>query len=131
MGKQSLPGKIVEEVVEENHGNDTLSVARLFRMLELCGGQGNPYSECAAHSAGGDQEQRTTAATVNHESPEPSFKHVNHEDESVEHILVVRAVDTESLQDVVQVVCCQTGAGELREDTASEADKHTVAVAGW
>ena len=114
--------------MEENHGDDTLSKSHLLWILELRGGQGNPDGERAAHSAGGDQEERTTAKTVDHHGPEPSLKHVDHEDESVELVLVVRAVDADVFQDVVQVVCRQTGAGELREDTAAETDKDTVAV---
>ena len=95
METPQLPSKVVEEVVEENHGDDTLSVSRLRRMLELGGGQGNPDGERAGHPAGGDQEERTTAKTVDHAGPEPGLKHVDHEDESVEHVLVVRAVDTD------------------------------------
>lgn len=129
--EQNLPGKVVEEVVEENHGDDSLSIPSLVRMLELSGGQGNPDSERAAHSARGDQEERATATTVDHASPEPSLKHIDHQDESVEHILVIGAVDSECLQDIVQVVRRQAGAGELREDAASETDKYTVAVTSW
>lgn len=115
--------------MEENHGNDTLSKSKLLRMVELGGGQGNPDGECAAHAAGGNQEKWTTAKTVDHQSPEPSLKHVNHQDKSVEHVLVVWAVDAQIFQDVVQVVCSQTGARELRENTAAETDENTVAVA--
>lgn len=64
--------------MEENHGDDTLSKSHLLRIHELGGGQGDPDGERAAHSAGGDQEERTTAKTVDHASPKPSLKHVDH-----------------------------------------------------
>lgn len=124
-----LPGKVVEEIMEEDHGDDTFTKSQLVRMHKLRSGQCNPYCECAAHPARSDQEQRTTAKTIDHASPEPSFNHIYHQDEAVELVLIIRAVDAKIFQDVVQVVCRQAGAGELGEDTAAKTDKDPIAVA--
>ena len=96
--------------MEEDHSNDSLAIARLRRILELRGCQGNPNGEGADHSTRSNQEQWTTAESVNHAGPEPRLKHVDHQNESVEHVLVVCAVDANVQQDVVEVVCRQTGA---------------------
>ena len=45
----SVPCEVVEEVVEENHGDDTLSEADLTG-LQVLGSQGNPDGESAAHA---------------------------------------------------------------------------------
>jgi hypothetical protein len=127
----NLPGEVVKEVVEEDHGDDTLAESGGLRVCDLLGGQGDPDGERAAHSAGGNQEQWATTDSVNHPSPEPSLKHVAHQDESVEHVLVVGAVDAEVFQDVVEVVCRQAGTGKLREHTAAHTDEDAVAVAVW
>ena len=96
-GGGGLPGEVVKEVVEEDHGDDTLPESKFARMVDLFRGQGDPDGERAAHAAGGDQEERTTAHAVDHHGPEPSLKHVDHENEAVEHVLVVRAGDAEVL----------------------------------
>ena len=131
MRSGDLPSEVVKEVVEEDHGDDTLAESELIRVRDLLGGQGDPDGERAAHSAGGDQEQGTTTDSVDHPSPEPSLKHVAHQDETVEHVLVMGAVDTKVLQDVVEVVCRQAGTGKLGEPTAAHTDEDAVAVAVW
>ncbi len=98
--KRHLPGEVVKEVVEENHGNYTLSITRLLGP-ELCGSQGNPNCERAAHSTGGNQKERTASETIDHTSPEPSLKHVDHQNKSVELVLVLGASDTDVQQNVV------------------------------
>jgi len=87
--------------MEENHGNDTLSESQLVGVLELGGRQGDPDGESAAHPAGGDQKEWTTTKTVDHQGPKPSLKHVHHQDEAIEHVLVVRAGDAKVFQDVM------------------------------
>ena len=114
--------------MEENHGDDALSKSLLAR-LNLFGCQSDPNGECAAHAAGSDQEKRTTTDAVDHHGPEPSLKHVDHQDESVELVLIFWVVDPDVHQDVVKVVCRQTGARELRENAAAETDENTIAVA--
>lgn len=116
--EQDIPSKVVKEVVEKNNGDDTLSKGDFMR-LQVLGGQGDPDGKCAAHSTGSNQEQPTPAETIDHVTPKPSLKHVAHQNKSVEHVLVVRAGNAKVLKNVVQVVRGQTGARELRKDTAA------------
>ena len=83
------PGEVVEEVVEEDHRDDTLAPGLVVLVRKLLGGQGDPDGEGAAHAGRRDQEKWTTTEAVNHQSPEPSLEHIDHEDEAVEHVLVV------------------------------------------
>lgn len=99
--KKNLPCEVVEEVVEEDHSDDTLAKSSLFRMHELLSSQSNPDSERAAHSTGSDQEQWSTTDTINHQGPKPCFKHVDHEDETVESVLVPWICDANTFQNVV------------------------------
>jgi hypothetical protein len=49
-----LPGKVVEEVMEENHGDDTLSPGSLLGVLQLSSSESDPSCKGAAHATGGD-----------------------------------------------------------------------------
>jgi hypothetical protein len=131
--------------VEEDHGDDALAPRRLFGVLQLFGSEGDPGSKRAAHAASSDltlslvdvvsdesrhthQEQRSTTKSIDHRSPKPRLQHIYHQDETVELVLVVGTVDTDGLEDIVQVVSCQTGAGELGEDTTAKTEEDTFAI---
>jgi hypothetical protein len=115
--------------VEEDHSDNTLPETDLLSP-DLRGGQGNPNGEGKIHAAGGNQEEFATSKAINHRGPEPSFEHIAHQDEAVQHVLVIRAVNADVLEDVVQVVRRETSARPLREDTTEKANGNTLAVAG-
>ena len=122
----NIPCKVVEEVVEEDHGDDSFSVAN-FTSLNVHSGQSSPGGESADHATSCNEEKRSTTNSVYHESPEPCLEHVNHEDETVESVTVERIRDTNIGKNSVKVVSSQTGAGPLREDTTSHADEDSLA----
>ena len=126
----SVPCEVVEEVVEEDHGDDTLPKTDITG-LQVLGSQGNPDGERAAHTTRSNQEEWTTADAVNHERPEPSLNHVNHENKTVELVLVLGIRFPNGIKDVVEVIGRQTRARELGEDTAAQADEDTIAVSGY
>ena len=84
LGKGGLPGEVVEEVMEEDHGNDTLAIAQVAGILRTTSGQSNPGGEGAAHSTTRNQEKWTTTKAIHHTSPEPGLEHVGHQNEGVE-----------------------------------------------
>ncbi len=98
--------------MEEDHGNHALTVA-LLASLKLFGRQGDPNGEGTSHTTASNQEQLASADAVNHIRPEPGFEHVAHEDEAIKHVLVGSAGITDVVEDVGEVVCCETGSGEL------------------
>ena len=126
----SVPCEVVEEVVEENHGDDTLPETDITS-LQVLSGQGNPDGESAAHATRSNQEEWTTADAVDHERPEPSLNHVDHENETVELVLVVGTRFPNGIKNVVEVIGSQTRARKLGENTAAQADEDTIAVAGY
>lgn len=126
----SVPCEVVEEVVEEDHGDDTLSETDITG-LQVLGSQGNPDGESAAHATRSNQEEWTTADAVDHERPEPSLNHVDHKNETIELVLVLGVRLPNGVEDVVEVIGSQTCAGKLRENTAAQADEDTIAVARY
>ena len=83
-----VPSEVVEEVMEEDHGNDTLS-ERHFACLQVLRRECDPDGESTDHAAGGDEEELPPSKAVDHHRPEPGLEHVAHKDEAVELILVV------------------------------------------
>ena len=126
----SVPCEVVEEVVEENHGDDTLSEAGITG-LQVLGGQGNPNGESATHATCSNQEEWTTSDAVDHERPEPSLNHVDHENETIELVVVVGRRFPYGVKDVEEVIGSQTCAGKLGENTTAQADEDTIAVASY
>lgn len=46
------PSKVIEEVVKEDHRDDTLAPGRLLGILQLSSSEGDPCCKRAAHAAG-------------------------------------------------------------------------------
>ena len=116
--------------MEEDHGDDAFSETDITS-LQVLGSQGNPDGESAAHATRSNQEEWTTTNAVDHERPEPSLDHVDHENETVELVLVIGTRVPNGIKDVVEVIGSQTRAGKLGEDAAAQADEDTIAVAGY
>ena len=104
----NVPCEVVEEVVEEDHGDDSFSVAN-FTSLNVHCSQSGPGRESADHATSCNEEKRSTTNSVYHESPEPCLEHVNHEDETVESVTVERIRDANIGENGVEVVTSQTG----------------------
>jgi hypothetical protein len=61
-----LPCKVIEEVVEEDHGNDAFAPGRLLGVLQLSGSEGDPGCKRAAHAAGSDLVLMSVRALADH-----------------------------------------------------------------
>lgn len=102
--KRNSPSKVVEEVVEEDHRNDSLAESKVLWILDRGGSQRDPNGKGTTHATCCRKKQRPATESVNHAGPEPGFEHVAHEDEAIQHVLVVRGVDADVVEDVVQIV---------------------------
>jgi len=123
----SLPAEIVEEIVEEDDADhappDTGAASPL-----LLGSQGDPCCEGAGHAAARNEEQWTSAASIDEKREDRSFQPVRHADDSVELVLEVRIRDSNIRKNFAEVVARETCTAKLREKTTAHADKETSAV---
>jgi len=126
--QQAGPGQVVEDVVDEDHGDDTLACARVA--LDLRGpGQRSPDDKGQEHAGGGDEEEGAASDAVDEETLADGDDHVDDLEDTVDDELGLGVGDADLLEDNVDVVRDETVAGPLGEKTDGEQDDQTVTVA--
>ena len=116
--------------MEEDHDDDAFpGTGGVGGILD--GGEGDPGRERAAHARVGDEEEGPPADAVDEEGEHDGFDPVGSADDAVELVLEFGVGYADVRQDLREVVARETGARELGEQTAADADENASAVAPY
>lgn len=126
--QKSRPCHVVEDVVDEYHGDDRVCCG-LRSAIGKGAGTCCPDNETAEHTRGRDQEESASANQVDHETLTDGDKHVHDLNATIDEQLGVVIRDANIRQNDVQVVRGQAVSRPLREETECEQNQESAAVA--
>ena len=125
--QQSRPGRVVEDVVDEDEGNLGVGGGWDGGLDEL-GGADGPRAERHEHTAGGEDEERATTEFVNEKAHDEGGDEVDDVQDTVDLELQLGVGDTSTGKDVRHVVRHEVVSGPLGEESERDQDEKTAAV---
>jgi len=126
--EKTRPGHVVESVVDEDHGNDTLGGTTVVVVVGEDGRADGPDDKTSEHTTGRDQKKSAATDLVNEEALTNGDDGVTDLEDTVDDELSVGVGDTDLVEDNVDVVRDETVTRPLGEETSSQENDQTVAV---
>ena len=126
--KHARPGQVVEDVVDVNHSDYGIALSLDSSLRELSSASG-PDDESCKHARCGHEEECSTTDVVDHEALSDGDDEVHDLQAAVDDELRVAVGYADVVEDEVEVVACETISRPLREESESQKNDQTAAVA--
>ena len=126
--QEARPSQVVEDVVDEYHGNHSVR-SRFVALDGELRGADSPDDEGAQHASGRDEEKLPTSNFVDEETHGQRHGEVDNLQDPVDKLLRRAIRDTDGVEHLVEVIGYETVARPLRKEACSDKNDEPVAVA--